>query len=36
MAGLLGNIARGRWGANDDIVFIHTGGQPEVFVRHES
>lgn len=36
MAGLLGNIELGRWGENDDIVFIHTGGQPEVFVRHES
>lgn len=36
MAGLLGNIEQGRWGADDDIVFIHTGGQPEVFVRHES
>lgn len=36
MAGLLGNIQQGRWGMNDDVVFIHTGGQPEVFVRHES
>ena len=36
MAGLLGNIEQGRWGMNDDVVFIHTGGQPEVFVRHES
>jgi 1-aminocyclopropane-1-carboxylate deaminase/D-cysteine desulfhydrase-like pyridoxal-dependent ACC family enzyme len=36
MAGLLGNIEQGRWGRDDDIVFVHTGGQPEVFVRHES
>jgi len=36
MAGLLGNIEQGRWGKDDDVVFIHTGGQPEVFVRHES
>ncbi|MFN5603147.1 MAG: D-cysteine desulfhydrase, partial [Actinomycetes bacterium] len=36
MAGLLGNIQQGRWGMNDNVVFIHTGGQPEVFVRHES
>lgn len=36
MAGLLGNIEQGRWGTDDDVVFVHTGGQPEVFVRHES
>ena len=37
-AGLLGNAADGRWGAGDDVVFIHTGGLPAVFaadgVRH--
>jgi len=36
MAGLLGNIEQGRWGVDDNVVFVHTGGQPEVFVRHES
>ncbi len=36
MAGLLGNIEQGRWNADDHVVFIHTGGHPEVFVRHES
>ena len=30
-AGLLGNAAEGRWGAADDVVFIHTGGLPAVF-----
>ena len=32
MAGLLGNVDR--WSAGDHVVFIHTGGHPEVFVRH--
>jgi len=35
MAGLLGNADDGRWISNDDVIFIHTGGQPEVFVRHD-
>jgi len=35
MAGLLGNAAQGRWVASDDVIFIHTGGSPEVFVRHD-
>ena len=30
MAGLLGNIADGRWGEDEDVVFIHTGGLPSV------
>lgn len=30
-AGLLGNAADGRWGTDDDVVFIHTGGLPSVF-----
>ena len=30
-AGLLGNAAEGRWGPDDDVVFIHTGGLPAVF-----
>ncbi|MDA2967033.1 MAG: pyridoxal-phosphate dependent enzyme [Actinomycetota bacterium] len=35
MAGLLGNASQGRWGYGDDVIFIHTGGSPEVFVRHD-
>ncbi len=31
-AGLLGNCAQGQWGVDDDVVFIHTGGLPSVFV----
>lgn len=30
-SGLLGNDADGRWGADDNVVFIHTGGLPAVF-----
>jgi 1-aminocyclopropane-1-carboxylate deaminase/D-cysteine desulfhydrase-like pyridoxal-dependent ACC family enzyme len=30
-AGLLGNAAEGRWGSDDNVVFIHTGGFPAVF-----
>ena len=35
MAGILGNASQGRWGNGDDVIFIHTGGSPEVFVRHD-
>jgi 1-aminocyclopropane-1-carboxylate deaminase/D-cysteine desulfhydrase-like pyridoxal-dependent ACC family enzyme len=35
MAGLLGNANQGRLGSGDDVIFIHTGGSPEVFVRHD-
>jgi 1-aminocyclopropane-1-carboxylate deaminase/D-cysteine desulfhydrase-like pyridoxal-dependent ACC family enzyme len=35
MAGLLGNAEQGRWGNGDDVIFIHTGGSPEVFVRYD-
>ncbi len=31
LAGLLGNALAGRWGAGDDVVFVHTGGLPAVF-----
>jgi 1-aminocyclopropane-1-carboxylate deaminase/D-cysteine desulfhydrase-like pyridoxal-dependent ACC family enzyme len=31
MAGMLGNAAEGRWGADEDVIFIHTGGLPAVF-----
>jgi 1-aminocyclopropane-1-carboxylate deaminase/D-cysteine desulfhydrase-like pyridoxal-dependent ACC family enzyme len=30
-SGLLGNARDGRWGAGEDVVFIHTGGLPAVF-----
>lgn len=30
-AGLLGNAATGRWGARNEVVFLHTGGLPAVF-----
>jgi 1-aminocyclopropane-1-carboxylate deaminase/D-cysteine desulfhydrase-like pyridoxal-dependent ACC family enzyme len=30
-AGLLALAEQGRWGAGDDVVFWHTGGQPAVF-----
>ena len=31
-AGLLGNDVDGRWTADDNVVFIHTGGLPALFV----
>ncbi|MCU1389843.1 MAG: putative D-cysteine desulfhydrase [Ilumatobacteraceae bacterium] len=31
MAGMLGNAAEGRWAADADVIFIHTGGLPAVF-----
>jgi 1-aminocyclopropane-1-carboxylate deaminase/D-cysteine desulfhydrase-like pyridoxal-dependent ACC family enzyme len=31
-AGLMGHVAQGRWGVNDHVVFIHTGGLPSIFV----
>ncbi|MFM8482469.1 MAG: D-cysteine desulfhydrase family protein [Actinomycetota bacterium] len=35
-AGLLGLDESGRWSGTDDVVFIHTGGYPEIFVHHGS
>jgi len=35
MAGLLGNATQGRWASGENVIFIHTGGSPEVFVRHD-
>lgn len=35
-AGLLGLDRAGEWTAADDVVFIHTGGYPEVFVHHDA
>jgi len=31
MAGLIDLVKRGRWGANDHVVFLHTGGMPAVW-----
>jgi 1-aminocyclopropane-1-carboxylate deaminase/D-cysteine desulfhydrase-like pyridoxal-dependent ACC family enzyme len=31
MAGLLGLLDRGEWADGDDVIFIHTGGHPEIF-----
>lgn len=31
LSGLLGLVGSGRWGSNDDVVFIHTGGWPTLF-----
>ncbi|MEP1122855.1 MAG: pyridoxal-phosphate dependent enzyme [Ilumatobacter sp.] len=31
LSGLLGLVASDRWGADDDVVFIHTGGWPALF-----
>lgn len=31
LSGLLGRAGAGEWGAGDDVVFVHTGGQPAVF-----
>lgn len=36
MAGVLGLARRGRWTEGDDIVFIHTGGYPELFAAETS
>ena len=36
LSGLLGLAADGRWSSGENVVWIHTGGQPEVFVRGES
>jgi L-cysteate sulfo-lyase len=30
-AGLLGNIAEGRWAPSENVVFLHTGGTPGLF-----
>ena len=31
LAGLISLIEAGRWGAEEDVVFIHTGGAPALF-----
>ena len=31
MAGLIALIEAGRWSRDDDVVFIHTGGEPALF-----
>jgi L-cysteate sulfo-lyase len=31
LAGLISLIRDGRWGADDDVIFVHTGGSPALF-----
>lgn len=31
LAGLIALIREGRWDANDDVIFVHTGGSPALF-----
>jgi L-cysteate sulfo-lyase len=31
LAGLIALIREGRWSANDDVIFVHTGGSPALF-----
>lgn len=35
-AGLLALVGQGRWKNTDDVVFIHTGGQPALFAYHST
>jgi len=34
MAGLIDLIRQGRFQAGDNIMFLHTGGAPELFTMH--
>ena len=35
MAGLISDIRRGRWTADQTVVFLHTGGTPALFAYHQ-
>ncbi len=35
LAGLIALIREGRWAANDDVIFVHTGGAPALFAYRE-
>jgi len=35
LAGLLALVAEGRWGLEDDVVFVHTGGAPALFAYRD-
>jgi hypothetical protein len=35
LAGLLALIRGGRWTENDNVIFIHTGGEPALFAYRE-
>jgi D-cysteine desulfhydrase family pyridoxal phosphate-dependent enzyme len=35
MAGMIGHIRQGKWGKNDTVVFLHTGGMPALFAYAE-
>jgi len=36
LAGLIGLVRAGRWTADDNVVFIHTGGAPALFAYHSA
>lgn len=36
LSGLIGEARRGRWSAQDDVVFVHTGGAPALFAYNEA
>ena len=36
LAGLIALIRAGRWGPDDDVVFIHTGGAPALFAYRQA
>jgi 1-aminocyclopropane-1-carboxylate deaminase/D-cysteine desulfhydrase-like pyridoxal-dependent ACC family enzyme len=35
MAGLIGHAHEGRFGVNDVVVFLHTGGSPALFAYNQ-
>ena len=36
LAGLIALVREGRWSADDDVIFIHTGGSPALFAYQSS
>ncbi|MCG8546174.1 MAG: pyridoxal-phosphate dependent enzyme [Alphaproteobacteria bacterium] len=36
LAGLTALIRAGRWGPDDDVVFVHTGGAPALFAYRQA
>jgi len=36
MAGLIAEVRAGRWGRDEHIIFLHTGGSPALFAYHET
>ena len=35
LAGLISLIREGRWRADEDVIFVHSGGEPAIFAYHE-